>query len=144
MTVASGATLSVASTENIGKLFGSGTVEIKSLGRLNLSAAGGDFSGTVTGEGLIGIADDAVIEFGDGTSPLLRIDRPIALGANVTINTTATQGRLLLAEAESFIGVENLATWTATIDNKPYKVVVTPDGTKLNLTIQSGTILILM
>ncbi len=143
VTIASGATLAVASTENIGGISGAGAVAIASFARLNISGVG-DFSGTVTGEGLVGIADGATVEFGDGTSPLLRIARPFALGADVTINTTATQGRLLLAEAESFIGVENLATWTATIDNRPYKVVVSPDGTKLNLSIQSGTILIFL
>ena len=138
-----GATLLVASNENIGGLSGAGTVALASFGRLNVSGVG-DFSGTVTGDGLVGIADGATLEFGDGSSPLLAIDRPLALGANVTINTTATQGRLLLAEAESFIDTDNLATWTATVGNRTYKVAVSQDGTELYLSIQNGTVLILL
>ena len=140
VTVASGATLTVASTENIGGLSGEGTVEILPFGRLNVSGVG-DFSGTVAGEGLVGIADGAVIEFGDGTSPLLSLNRPIALGANVTINTTVTQGLHLIAEASSFTGVENLASWTATVGSREYHLRISTDGTKLYFSIQSGTVL---
>ena len=142
VTVASDATLMVASTENIGKLSGSGAIEIMSFGRLNLFAAGGGFSGTVTGDGVIGVADDAVIDFGDGSVPFIDIDHPFALGSNVTVDTTLTQGRKCIAKAESFLDVANLETWTATIGQREYRFFLSSDGTELYLSIQSGSILI--
>ena len=120
VTVASGATLKVASTENIGNLSGFGAVEIASMGRLNVSSANG-FSGTVSGDGLVGVADGAVVDFGDGSHPLLVLNRPLALGANVTVNTTARGGKLTLAIASSFVGEENLASWTTSFGNREYK-----------------------
>ena len=141
VTVASGATLVVASTEAIGNLSGAGSVEIKSFGRLNVSSVNG-FSGTVTGDGLIGIADGATLEFGDGSSPLLEINRPLALGANVTVNTTATNGRFLLALAPSFIDADNLASWTATVGNRKYLFAVSTNGTELYLLMTNGTVII--
>ena len=143
VSVAQGAKLKVASVESIGNLSGSGDVEIAPLARLNLTGASG-FDGTVSGEGVVGIADGATLDFGDGTSPLFDIDVPLALGANVTVNTTATQGRLLLAEAPSFLGTENLSSWTATVGDRQYSFAISSDGTKLYLSIQSGTVLILM
>ena len=143
VSVAQGAKLTVASVESIGTLSGAGDVEIAPLARLNLTGTSG-FSGTVSGEGVIGIADGATLDFGDGTSPLFDIDVPLALGANVTVSTTATQGRLLIAQATSFAGAENLASWTATVGDRKYSFVVSSDGKKLYLSIQSGTVLILM
>ena len=143
VTVAQGATLKVASVESIGNLSGAGAVEIASLARLNITGATG-FEGTVSGEGIVGIADGATLDFGDGSQPLMELDCPIALGANVTVNTTAKQGRLLIAQATSFTGAENLASWTATVGDRKYSFVVSSDGKKLYLSIQSGTVLILM
>ena len=142
VTVASGATLFVASTENVGNLSGAGTVAISPLGRLNVSSVNG-FAGTVTGDGLVGVADNAVVEFGDGSSPLLVLDRPLALGANVTVKTTARMGKRLIARATSFVGAENLATWTATTGGREYRFAVSTDGTELYLLLQSGMMLIL-
>ena len=140
VTVASGATLLVASNENIGGLSGNGTVALATFGRLNVSGVG-DFNGTVTGDGLVGVADGATLEFGDGSSPLLAIDRPFALGANVTVNTTATSGRLLIARASSFLEAENLESWTATVGNKDYRFAVSTNGTELYLLMTNGTML---
>ena len=143
VTVASGATLNVSSVENIGNLSGAGAVEIASGARLNLAGNRG-FSGTLAGDGIVGIADNAVLDFGDGSTPLIAIDRPIVLGANVSVNTTATEGRLLIAQAPSFIGVENLASWTATINNWPSHFIVSFDGTKLYLSVQNASLLLFM
>ena len=138
--VAAGATLRVESTETIGTLSGAGDVEIAPLARLNIASAGG-FAGTVTGGGLVGIADGATLEFGDGSSPLFDIDCTLALGANVTVNTTARAGRLLLAEAASFSGAENLESWTATTPSGVHAhFVLSPDGTKLYLSMPQGTV----
>ena len=143
VTVASGATLNIASTENIGNLSGAGAVEIASGARLNLAGNRG-FSGTLAGDGIVGIADNAVLDFGDGSTPLIAIDRPIVLGANVSVNTTATEGRLLIAQAPSFTGVENLASWTATINNWPSHFIVSFDGKKLYLSVQNASLLLFM
>ena len=141
VTVASGATLSVASVESIGNLSGAGTVTIAAGARLNLAGTRG-FSGTVTGNGVVGIVDNAVLDFGDGSAPLIDINRPLALGANVTIRTTAASDRFRLASATSFLGAENLATWTvAGIGNHPYNFIVTQDG-HLDLSLISSSIII--
>ena len=114
VTVASGAKLKVASVETIGTLSGAGAIEIEPLARLNVSGVDG-FSGTLSGEGLVGIADNAVVDFGDGSQLLLVLDRPLALGANVTVNCTAKGGKLPLAIAASFVDEGNLSTWTAAL-----------------------------
>lgn len=139
--VASGATLKVASTETIGNLSGAGAIEIASIGRLNVSSVNG-FSGTVTGKGLVGVADGAVVEFGDGSQPLLSLDRPLALGANVTVNTTARAGRRLIARASSFVDTDNLSSWTATVGGREYRFAVSTDGKELYLLMRSGLMLI--
>ena len=143
VTVDAGATLAVdGGVHGISSLSGAGSVTLAPYARLNLSAPGG-FTGTVTGEGVVGIADNAVVEFGDGSAPLIDIDHPFTLGANVTVNTTATQGRNLIVRAPSFTGVENLETWAAEVGNRTYSFVVSRDGTELSLSMISPTILLL-
>ena len=139
--VASGATLGVSSVENVGNLSGAGTVNIAANARLGVSSVNG-FSGTVTGDGLVGIVDDAVLEFGDGSQPLFDFDRPMALGTNVTVRTTVRNGRYLVAQAASFVGAENLESWTATIDGRNYRFVVS-GGTDLCLKVGSSLFFIM-
>ena len=138
VTVASGATLKVASTENVGNISGDGNIEIASMGRLNVSGVC-NFSGTVTGKGLVGFADNAVLDFGDGSAPLLDVDHPIALGTNVKVDSTVRGGKYLIAKASSFIDVENLESWKALIPStRAYKFVVAQTGKELYLVVQSG------
>lgn len=143
VTVASGATLRVESVETVANISGAGSIEIAPLARLNVSSADG-FNGTVTGSGLVGVADGAVLDFGDGTSPLLALDRPLALGANVTVGCTAKSGRLLLARAASFADAANLETWTAALPGgRVAKFKIANNGTELYLCASSGLMLIL-
>ena len=143
VTVASGATLRVESVETVANISGAGSIEIAPLARLNVSSAAG-FTGTVTGSGLVGVADGAVLDFGDGTSPLLALDRPLALGANVTVGCTAKSGRLLLARAASFADAANLETWTAALPGgRVAKFKLANNGTELYLCASSGLKLIL-
>ena len=114
VTVAQGAKLKVASVETIGNLSGAGAIEIEPLARLNVSGVDG-FTGAVTGDGLVGIADNTVVDFGDGSQPLLVLNRPLALGANVKVVSTARGGKLPLAIAASFVDEGNLSTWTAAL-----------------------------
>ena len=142
VTVADGAKLKVSSVENVGNLSGAGSVEIAALGRLNVSSTDG-FSGAVTGNGAIGFADGATLDIGDGSAPLLNIDHPVALGANVNVSTTVRSGKHLIAHASSFVDAANLETWTATVPgNRAYRFVVSQDG-DLYLVIQSGLMLII-
>ena len=143
VTVASGATLNVSSTENSGNLSGAGAVNIALGSRLNITGNRG-FSGTLAGEGTVGVADNAVLDFGNGTAPLIVLDRPLVLGANVSVRTTATEGRLLIAQAPSFTGTENLASWTATVNNWPSHFVISFDGNKLYLSVQNASLLLFM
>ena len=108
--VAAGATLKVSSVETIASLSGAGTVDVAALGSLAVAKLVG-FSGAVTGEGVLGIADNAVIEFGDGSSPVVDATGTVALGSNVTVNATFTDGNHELFRATSFVGLEHLATW---------------------------------
>lgn len=143
VTVASGATLRVEAVETVANISGAGLIEIRPLARLNVSSADG-FNGTVTGSGLVGVADGAVLDFGDGTSPLFVLDRPLALGANVTVGCTAKSGRLLLARAASFADAANLATWTAALPGgRVAKFKIANNGTELYLCASSGLMLIL-
>lgn len=138
VTVAEGAKLKVASIETIGNLSGAGSVEIAPLGRLNVASSEG-FTGTVTGEGLVGFADDAVLDFGDGTTPLLDIDHPIALGTNVTVNANVRRGKPIIAHGTSFVGVENLDSWTAVLPgDRKYRFVISQNGTELRLAVPTG------
>ena len=140
VTVASGAKLKVASNETIGTLSGAGTVEIAPLAELNVSGVNG-FTGTATGEGTLAIADGATIDIGDGLDQAFNVSCPLALGENVPVNTTAKAGRHLIAHASSFVGVENLSSWT--FDGRSYSFVVV-DGTgckELYLKISTGLML---
>ena len=143
VTVASGATLRVESVETVANISGAGSVEIAPLARLNVASVDG-FTGTVSGQGLVGIADGASVDFGDGTSPLLVLDRPLALGANVTVNCTAKSGRLLLARAASFADAANLATWTAVLPGgRESKFKIANNGTELYLSAATGFTLVI-
>ncbi len=142
VTVASGATLRVESVETVANISGAGSVEIAPLARLNVASVEG-FTGTVSGQGLVGIADNAVLDFGDGTSPLLVLDRPLALGANVTVNAQVKSGRLLLARAASFADAANLATWTAALPGgREGKFKIANNGTELYLCASSPLMII--
>ena len=142
VTVAQGATLKVASVESIGNLSGAGAVDIAPFARLNLAGTRG-FTGSVTGDGVVGIADNAVLDFGDGSAPLIDIDVPLALGANVTVRTTALNDRFRLASASMITGAENLATWTvADIGDRPYSFMITSDGKNLDLSLVSSMFII--
>ena len=111
VSVAAGATLKVSSVDTIASLSGAGDVEIAPLGCLSVAKVA-DFSGTVAGAGALGIADNAVLEFGDGSSPVLVSEGAIALGANVTVNAVFGDGNsFTLATAGFFTGIENLSTW---------------------------------
>lgn len=138
VTVAQGAKLRVASTESIGTLSGSGAVEIAPLASLTVNSALSAFDGTVSGDGPLAIADGATIDFGGGSVPAFNVSCPLALGENVTMNTTVVSGNFLLARASSFVGVENLESWTATVGNRRYRFVVSADGTSLYLRIDTG------
>ena len=143
VTVASGATLRVESVETVANISGAGSIEIAPLARLNVASVEG-FTGTVSGQGLVGIADNAVLDFGDGTSPLLVLDRPLALGANVTVGCTAKNGKMLLARAASFADAANLATWTAVLPGgREGKFKIANNGTELYLDASSGFMLII-
>lgn len=143
VTVASGATLRVESVETVANISGAGSIEIAPLARLNVASVEG-FTGTVSGQGLVGIADNAVLDFGDGTSPLLVLDRPLALGANVTVGCTAKNGKMLLARAASFADAANLATWTAVLPGgREGKFKIANNGTELYLSAATGFTLVI-
>ena len=145
VTVAAGATLKVSSVETISSLSGAGDVEIAPLGRLSVAKLL-DFSGTVSGIGALGIADNATLEFGDGASPVLVSDGAIALGANVTVNTAFRGGgTFTLATAATFTGVENLSTWKCSKNGvlESAKFTVSPDGKILTMSRGAGTIIII-
>jgi cephalosporin-C deacetylase-like acetyl esterase len=141
VTVAQGATLDVASVENVGNLSGAGSVSIAANARLNVTSSGG-FTGAISGDGYVGFADDVELEFGDGSSPLVVVDHPMALGANVAVNTTIRSGRRIIAHAASFVGAENLESWTATVNGRRCRFVVS-GGTDLYLVVNSGMAIIL-
>ena len=142
VTVASGATLKVSSTENVGNLSGAGAVEIAPFGRLNVVSTRG-FEGSVSGAGVIGFADGAALDIGDGSSPLVDVDCAFALGANVTVSPTVQTGRILIAEASSFLGTENLESWTANVPaGTTYRFVLSSDGTKLYLSMSRPTVIL--
>ena len=139
ITVAQDAKLRVASFETIGTLSGAGSVEIAPLASLTVNSALSAFDGMVYGEGSLAIADGATIDFGDGSVPAFNVSCPLALGENVTINTTARAGKLLLARASSFVGEENLDDWTVSLPgNRKYSFVVSQDRTELYLKMPVG------
>ena len=139
MTVDSGAKLSIgAGEQTVSSLAGGGTVAIATNACLTTSDVA-DFTGSVTGTGTLGIADGTVLDFGDGTSPVLTVEGTIALGADITVNTTFTGGTYTLMRAGSFEGVENLASWS---DSPKVKFFVSSDGKSLQMSIFSGTTII--
>ncbi len=145
VTVASGATLKVASVETVGNLSGAGSVEIAPLGRLNVASSDG-FAGAVTGNGAIGFADGAELDIGNGAASLLDIDYPVTLGSNVNVTANVRSGRFLIAHAPSFVGEENIDSWTATLPiDRSYRFVLAnaAGGKSLYLVVDSGLILIL-
>ena len=139
LTVDAGAKLSVeAGEQTVSSLAGGGTVAIATNACLTTSDIAG-FTGSVTGAGTLGIADGTVLDFGDGTSPVLTAEGTIALGADVTVNATFTGGTYTLMRAGSFEGVENLASWS---DSPKVKFFVSSDGKSLQMSIFSGTTII--
>ena len=143
VTVASGAKLKVASVETIGTLSGAGAIEIEPLARLNVSGVDG-FSGTASGEGTLVIADGATLAIGDGSVPAFDVSCPLTLGEDVTVSTTVSGGKLLVARAPSFVGVENLSSWTASLPgDRNYSFVISQDRTRLYLNISTGFMLII-
>ena len=143
VSVAAGATLKVSSVDTIASLSGAGDVEIAPLGRLSVEKVA-DFTGSVAGAGALGIADNAVLEFGDGSSPVLVSEGTIALGANVTVNAVLGAGnRFTLATAASFTGIENLSTWKWSNNGvlKDARFKVSPDGKSLRLSRISGMVI---
>ena len=139
LTVDAGAKLSVEVGEQpVSSLAGGGTVAIATNACLTASDFSG-FTGSVTGAGTLGIADGTVLDFGDGTSPVLTAEGTIALGADVTVNATFTGGTYTLMRAGSFKGVENLASWS---DSPKVKFFVSSDGKSLQMSIFSGTTII--
>ena len=144
VSVAAGATLKVSSVESVASLSGAGDVEIAPLGRLSVARVA-DFTGAVGGVGALGIADNAVLEFGDGSSPVLVSEGTIALGANVTVNAVLGAGnRFTLATAASFTGIENLSTWKWSNNGvlKDARFKVSPDGKSLTMSRGAGTMII--
>ena len=130
--------------ESIASLSGAGDVEIAPLGRLSVARVA-DFAGAVAGAGALGIADNAVLEFGDGSSPVLVSEGTIALGADVTVNAVFGEGnRFTLATAASFAGIENLSTrkWSKNGVLNKVRFKVSPDGKILTMCRETGTTII--
>ena len=146
LTVDAGATLAVDGGEHtVSSLSGEGSIMLAPHAKLNVSGASG-FSGTMTGDGAFGFADGAVLDFGDGSAPILVVDHPVTLGENVTVNATARGGRLVVARASSFVDVENLESWNAELpNNRQYSFVIVDveNGQELQLVIPSGFLMIL-
>ena len=139
MTVDSGAKLSIgAGEQTVSSLAGGGMVSIAKGARLTASDFSG-FSGTVVGPGTLGVADGTTLAFGDGSAPVLVSAGTIALGAGVAVNATFTGGTYTLMRADTFEGVENLASWP---DSPKVKFFVSSDGKSLLMSIFSGTTII--
>ena len=139
MTVDSGAKLSIgAGEQTVSSLAGGGMVSIAKGARLTASDFSG-FSGTVVGPGTLGVADGTTLAFGDGSAPVLVSAGTIALGAGVTVNATFTGGTYTLMRADTFEGVENLASWS---DSPKVKFFVSSDGKSLLMSVFSGTTII--
>ena len=138
VTVAQGATLKVASVETLGNLSGAGSVEILPNSRLNIASSDG-FTGAITGAGVAGFADGAELDLGDGSKPILDVDLAVVLGADVNITTTSRSGRILLARASSFVGAENLESWTASVPgNRRFRFLFGGNGMELYLIVSTG------
>lgn len=143
VTVADGATLKVESAERVAALSGEGTIEVVGKGTVTADRFD-EFFGAVTGDGAFGIADNAVIEFGDGARPVIDAAGGVSLGANVTVNIAAKAGDRDLVRAASLVGTENLAGWRAIRPNgrvAPFTFVV--DGSKVRMKwTPAGTVII--
>ena len=140
--IASGATLKVASVENVNALSGAGTVEVAPNARLTVGDLSG-FSGGLSGAGQIGIANGATLAFGDGSSPAIATSGTLALGANVSVTTSFTApGSYVVATAAGFSGVDNLSTWTApNLGSRKYRFILSSDG-QVILRISAGLIIL--
>jgi len=80
-----------------------------------------------------------VLEFGDGSSPVLTTEGTVALGANVTVEATMRNGTKALIRAGSFTGVENLDSWT---DSHKVRFAVSDDGKTLKMSVANGLMVI--
>ena len=141
--IASGATLKVASVENVNSLSGAGTVILSPNARLTVGDWSG-FSGNLSGAGQIGIANGSTLAFGDGSSPILATSGTLALGANVSVTTSfTTPGNYVVATATGFSGVDNLSTWTApNLGGRKYRFILSSDG-QVILRISAGLIILI-
>ena len=139
MTVDAGARFVVDYGEQtVASLTGGGNVSITTNASLTVLAVS-NFTGTVTGAGTLGIADGAVLAFGNGASPVIETEGTVALGANVRVETSFASGVVTLMRAAAFEGVANLSSWT---DSPKVRFVVSPDGTSLQMVVSSGTMVI--
>lgn len=138
VSVADNAVLNVRSAETVSSIAGAGDVEISSLASLSVGRIAG-FSGQVTGLGVLRLSDDAAIEFGDGSSPVIRSEGTVALGANVCIRSmpSLSPGNYALVEAGAFSGTENLSTWRLTGGREAW-FRISADGKRLSIKIPQG------
>ena len=139
MTVDAGARLAVDYGEQaVASLTGGGNVAIATNASLMVSAVSG-FTGMVTGAGTFGLADGAVLDFGNGASPVIETEGTVVLGANVRVDTSFESGMATLMRAAAFEGVENLSSWT---DSSRVRFVVSSDGKALQMVVGGGTLMI--
>ena len=139
MMVDAGARLAVDYGEQaVASLTGGGNVAIATNASLMVSAVSG-FTGMVTGAGTFGLADGAVLDFGNGASPVIETEGTVVLGANVRVDTSFESGMATLMRAAAFEGVENLSSWT---DSSKVRFFVSSDGKALQMLVGSGTMVI--
>lgn len=140
--IAGNSVLRVRSTESVKSLSGAGDVEIASLSSLSVDGISG-FSGQVSGAGVMRISDGAVLDFGDGSVPVLRSSGIVELGVGVSVNSSLPRGAHVLIQADAFSGVDNLSTWTQA-DGKRVRFKISPDGKSLTMRMQDGFIVIVL
>ena len=140
--IAGNSVLRVRSTESVKSLSGAGDVEIASLSSLSVDGISG-FSGQVSGAGVMRISDGAVLDFGDGSVPVLRSSGIVELGVGVSVNSSLPRGAHVLIQADAFSGVDNLSTWTQA-DGKRVRFKISPDGKNLTMRMQDGFIVIVL
>ena len=119
--VLEGATLKVASDESIASLSGSGTVEIAPLASLMVANLNG-FAGALSGIGTLAIAEGSILDFRDGSAPILSTAGTIAIGANVTVDFSGRPDFNVIFSAGGFTGIENLKSWRTTSNNAVFRV----------------------
>ncbi len=138
VSVADNAVLSVRSAETVSSIAGTGDVEISSLSSLSVGRIAG-FSGLVKGLGVLRLSDAAAIEFGDGSSSVIRSEGTVALGANVCIRSvpSLSPGNYAIVEAGAFLGTENLSTWRLTGGREAW-FRISADGKRLSIKIPQG------